>query len=272
MIFVEKLRAAAHRNNSWLCVGLDPELSRLPAFLRERHGVKALLEFNRAIIEATADLVCAYKPNLAFYEMLGPLGLEMLSRTRELIPPEIPVIADAKRGDIEHTARAYARALFEHYRFDAVTVNPLMGFDSVAPFLEYSEKCTFLLVRTSNPGARDFQELTCGGKPLYQHIAEKARHWNTRKNVGVVVGATAPHELSLVRQIIGDEMSILVPGVGTQGGDLEHAVKNSVNSQKELGIIAVSRGVLFASQGEDFAQAARTAALALRDEINRFRT
>ena len=271
MSFLDKLYQAARRNTSWLCIGLDSELSKLPAFLRERHGAHAVLEFNRAIIEATADLVCAYKPNLAFYEMLGPVGLEILSQTRELIPAEIPVIGDAKRGDIENTARAYAKALFEYYRFDAATVNPFMGFDSVAPFLEYSDKCTFLLVRTSNPGARDFQELHCEGKPLYQCLAEKAREWNTRKNVGVVVGATAPDELAIVRRIVGDEMPILVPGVGAQAGDLAQAVKNSVNSYKELAIINVSRSVIFASHGEDFAQAAREAAMTLRDEINRAR-
>jgi orotidine-5'-phosphate decarboxylase len=271
MNFLEKLQAAARQNKSWLCVGLDSELSKIPTFVRERHGTHAVFEFNRAIIEATSDLVCAYKINLAFYEMLGPVGLEILSKTRELIPQEIPVIADAKRGDIENTARAYAKALFEYYRFDAATVNPLMGFDSIAPFLEYSEKCAFLLVRTSNPGARDFQELNCAGKPLYQHIAEKAYQWNTRQNVGVVVGATAPQELSLVRRIVGDEMPILVPGVGAQGGDLERAVKNSVNSRGELAIITASRSVLFASQERDFAQAARKAAQELRDAINRFR-
>lgn len=267
--FLDKLCAAARQNNSWLCIGLDSELSKLPVFLRERYGPHALLEFNRAIIEATADLVCAYKPNLAFYEMLGPLGLEILYKTRELIPTEIPVIADAKRGDIENTARAYAKALFEYYRFDAVTVNPLLGFDSVVPFLEYPEKCTFLLVRTSNPGARDFQELPCDGKPLYQHLAQKAREWNTRENVGVVVGATAPNELAIVRQIVGDEMPILVPGVGAQAGDLAQAVKSSVNSRGELAIISVSRSVIFASQAEDFAQAARKAAQTLHEAINR---
>lgn len=271
MNFLDKLCTAARQNTSWLCVGLDSELSKLPAFLRERYSTHAVLEFNRAIIEATADLVCAYKPNLAFYEMLGPQGLEILYKTRELIPQEIPVIGDAKRGDIENTARAYAKALFEHYRFDAATVNPLMGFDAVAPFVEYSERCAFLLVRTSNPGARDFQDLECQGKPLYQRVAEKAREWNTRKNVGVVVGATAPNELAIVRRIVGDEMPLLVPGVGAQAGDLEKSVKNSVNSHKELAIINVSRSVIFASSGKDFAQAARKAAMTLRDEINRAR-
>lgn len=271
MSFLDKLYNAARQNKSWLCIGLDSELSKLPTFLRERHGPHAVLEFNKAIIEVTGDLICAYKPNLAFYEMLGPLGLEILYRTRELVPKEIPVIADAKRGDIENTARAYAKALFEYYRFDAATINPFMGFDSVAPFLEYSGKCAFLLVRTSNPGARDFQELNCESKLLYQRLAEKAREWNTHRNVGVVVGATAPNELAIVRQIIGDEMPILVPGVGAQAGDLEKAVKNSVNSRGELAIINVSRSVIFASQSEDFAQAARKAAIALRDGINRYR-
>jgi orotidine-5'-phosphate decarboxylase len=268
MTFLEKIRAAAQRNKSWLCVGLDPEFSKLPRFLRERHG--SVLEFNRAIIEATADLVCAYKPNLAFYEMLGPQGLEILQRTRELIPKEIPVIGDAKRSDIEHTARAYATALFDCYHLDAVTVNPLLGSDSMAPFLERPDKCTFVLVRTSNPGAREFQELNCEGKPLYQRFAEKAREWNTKGNVGVVVGATAPQELAVVRSIIGNDMPILVPGVGAQAGDLEQAVKHSVNPQGEWAIINASRSVIFASPGEDFAQAARKAAMTLRDEINRF--
>lgn len=272
MSFLDKLCQAARRNSSWLCVGLDSELSKLPQFLRERYGSGAVLEFNRAIIEATSDLVCAYKPNLAFYEMLGPLGLEILYKTRELIPKEIAVIGDAKRSDIPNTARAYAQALFEYYRFDAVTVTPWMGFDSVAPFLEYSDKCTFLLVRTSNPGARDFQELDCAGKPFYQRVAEKARQWNTKDNVGVVVGATTPRELAVVRQIIGDRMPILVPGVGAQAGDLKQAVQHSMNSQRELAIINAARSVIFASSGADFAQAARKVAMALRDEINRSRT
>lgn len=271
MTFLEKVRAVAQRNKSWLCVGLDSELAKLPSFLRERHGPQAVFEFNKAIIEATADLVCAYKPNLAFYEMLGPMGLEILAHTRELIPQEIPVIGDAKRGDIENTARAYAKALFEHYRFDAATVNPLMGSDSIAPFLERPDRCAFVLVRTSNPGAQDFQELDCEGKPLYQRLAEKARQWNTKNNVGIVVGATIPRELAVVRQIIGNEMPILVPGVGAQAGDLEQAVKHSVNSHGELAIINVARSVIFASQSEDFAQAARKVAMTLRDEINRYR-
>lgn len=269
--FLEKLCTAAQRHRSWLCVGLDSEFAKIPLFLRERYGRDALLEFNRAIIEATGDLVCAYKPNLAFYEMLGPPGLELLAKTRELIPREIPVIADAKRGDMENTARAYAKALFEHYNFDAVTVNPLLGFDAVAPFLEYHDRGVFILVRTSNPSAHEIQDLESAGRPLYQHLAGKARAWNAHKNIGVVVGATAPQELALVRKIVGDEMPILIPGVGAQAGDLERAVKNAVNAQGALAIINAARSVIFASSGQDFAQAAREAALQLRDALNRAR-
>lgn len=271
MAFLERLLAAAQRHRSWLCVGLDAEFSKIPLFWRERYGCNALLEFNRAIIEATADLVCAYKPNLAFYEMLGPRGLEILERTRALIPPEIPVIADAKRGDIENTSKAYAQALFEYYKFDAATVNPLMGWDAVAPFLAYKEQGILLLVRTSNPGARDFLELDCAGRPLYQHLAEKARAWNVHKNIGVVVGATAPQELSIVRGIVGDEVPILVPGVGAQAGDLEQALQHGMNARGELAIINVARSVIFASAGEDFAQAARHEAWRWRAEIQRVR-
>lgn len=272
MTFIEKVCTVARRNQSWLCVGLDSELSKLPGFLKERHGPEAVLEFNKAIVEATADLVCAYKPNLAFYEMLGPKGLELLKKTHELIPKEIPVIADAKRSDVENTARAYAIALFDYYKFDAVTVNPLLGYDSIAPFGERADKLVFLLVRTSNPSAHDFQELDCAGKPLYQRLAEKAREWNTKGNVGVVAGATAPQELATVRKIIGDEVPILVPGVGAQAGDLEQAVKHGMNARGELAIINASRSVIFASSGEDFAQAARKAARTLRDEINHWRS
>ncbi len=269
MTFLEKLCRAAQRQQSWLCVGLDSEFSKIPLFLHERYGRDAVLEFNRAIIAATSDLVCAYKPNLAFYEMLGPPGLEILAQTRALIPQEIPVIADAKRSDIENTARAYAQALFAHYNFDAVTVNPLLGFDAIAPFLEYHDRGVFVLVRTSNPSAHEIQDLEFAGRPLYQHLAERARAWNAHNNIGVVVGATAPQELAVVRKIIGEEMPILVPGVGAQAGDLESAVKNAVNAQGALAIISASRSVIFASAGQDFAQAARAAALQLREAIKR---
>jgi orotidine-5'-phosphate decarboxylase len=236
---------------------LDSEFEKLPRFLVERHGVGAVFEFNKQIIDATADLVCAYKPNLAFYEALGPAGLEQLQKTREYIPREIPVIADGKRGDIENTARLYAQAFFGYYQFDAATVNPLMGGDAVAPFLQWREKLSFILCRTSNPGARDFQELDCQNRRLYQRLAEKAREWNAHRNVGVVVGATAPRELANVRAIVGEEMFLLIVGLGAQGAPWKSAVRGGVNARGERAIFNLAREIIFASSEKDFAQAAR---------------
>jgi len=266
--FIQKLDAICQKNQSLLCVGLDPEYEKLPKFLCENHGVSAIFEFNKQLIDATADLVCAYKPNLAFYEALGPAGLEALYKTIEYIPKEIVTLADAKRGDLNNTARQYAKALFEFYKFDSATINPLMGYDSIAPYLKYSDKLIFLLARTSNPGATDFQELECSGKPLYEHIARKAYEWNTGKNIGLVVGATAPKELSAIRKIIGEEMPILLPGVGAQSGDLAQSIKNGLGAHKGRLLVNVSRDVIFASSEKDFAQAARRRAKHWRDQIN----
>ncbi|MBI1744772.1 orotidine-5'-phosphate decarboxylase [Candidatus Acetothermia bacterium] len=266
-----KLDAVCASNQSLLCIGLDPEYEKLPRFLVGKYGVNALFEFNKQIIDATADLVCAYKPNLAFYEALGPAGLEELQKTREYIPKEIITLADAKRGDLENTARQYAKALFEFYQFDSATVNPLMGYDSLAPYLRYSDKLIFLLCRTSNPGARDFQELNCEGKPLYQHLAESAREWNKDQNIGLVVGATAPRELGIIRKTIGNEMPILLPGIGAQSGDLEQSVKNGMGANKARLLVNVSRDVIFASSEKDFVQAARRRAEHWRARINQYR-
>lgn len=267
MDFVQKLRQAMQNHNSLLCVGLDPEPARMP--------ISDTFEFNRAIIDATADLVCAYKPNIAFYEAQGIEGLRALERTIAHIPSDIPVIGDAKRGDIGNTALAYARALFEVLGFDAVTVNPYLGRDSLEPFLAYAERGIFILCRTSNPGAADFQDLLCqeGDQsiPLFEVVAKRAREWNDRGNVGLVVGATFPEELKQVRELCPD-MPILIPGVGPQGGDLERAVRYGMDSHGEGAIITSSRQVIYASGGDDFANAARGAAQALRDEINRFRS
>jgi orotidine-5'-phosphate decarboxylase len=251
-----------------LCVGLDSEYEKLPKCLTEQYGVNALFEFNKQIIDATADLVCAYKPNLAFYEALGPAGLEALHQTVEYIPKEIVKLADAKRSDLENTSRQYAKALFEFYGFDAATINPLMGYDSIAPYLKYSEKLIFLLARTSNPSARDFQELDCAGKPLYEEIARRAQEWNTEKNIGVVVGATAPNELSSIRNIIGEAMPILLPGIGSQAGDLTQSVKNGLGANKGRLLVNVSRDVIFASPEKDFALVARQRAEYWRHQIN----
>lgn len=270
MNFLEKLLNAARTNRSLLCIGLDPDPELMP------WGDVA--EFNRAIIDATQDLVCAYKPNLAFYEVLGVDGLKALEKTVDYIPADIPVIGDAKRGDIGSTARAYARALFETLGFDAATVNPYLGYDSLEPFIEYREKGVFILCRTSNAGSAHFQDLLLceksakageGEKPLFEVVAQRAREWNTFGNVGLVVGATYPEELRRVRQLC-PQMPLLIPGIGAQGGDLASAVRYGVDDQGEKAIISSSRQIIYASKGKDFAEAARGAALKLRDEINRY--
>ncbi len=262
MNFIEKLAQAAHKNNSLLCVGLDPDPKLMPPGL-------SIAEFNREIIAATRDLVCAYKPNLAFYEAQGIAGLEALQQTVSYIPQDIPVIGDGKRGDIGNTAKAYARALFEHFNFDAVTVNPYLGSDSVEPFLQYQDRGVFILCRTSNAGAMDFQSLRCepGGIPLFEMVARKASQWNTHGNIGLVVGATYPEELKQLRQSYPD-MPLLIPGVGAQGGDLALVVRYGADIKREKTIINSSRQILYASSDKDFAPAARRAAQELRDQIN----
>jgi orotidine-5'-phosphate decarboxylase len=266
MNFTEKLFQAVQRNSSLLCLGLDPDPELMPQV--------SVFEFNKAIIDATPDIVCAYKPNLAFYEALGIEGLTALQKTIDYIPDHIPVIGDAKRSDIGHTAQAYAKALFETLGFDAATVNPYLGYDSIEPFISYVEKATFILCRTSNPGAIDFQALAyrSGRKgdeqqPLFVRVAQKAREWNKKNNIGLVVGATYPEELKEVRQLC-PEMTLLIPGIGTQGGDLASAVRYGVDAKGERAIFSSSRQILYASKGSDFAQAARQAADELRRQIN----
>jgi orotidine-5'-phosphate decarboxylase len=262
--FVEKLVNASRKNRSLLCVGLDSDPAQIP-------GGLSVFEFNKAIIDATSDLVCAYKPNLAFYEVLGAGGFDALKQTVDYIPADIPVIADAKRGDIGNTARAYARALFSHFNFDATTVSPYLGLDSLEPFIEYQDKAIFILCRTSNAGAVDFQSLICEGendrRPLFEVVARKVGQWNKHDNIGLVVGATYPEELKLIREIQPD-MPLLIPGIGAQGGDLALTVRYGVDARGEKAVINSSRQIIFASKGKDFAEAARQTALALRDGIN----
>jgi len=264
MNFIEKLTNATRRNKSLLCVGLDPDPERIP----DRVGV---FEFNKAIIDATADLVCAYKLNLAFYEALDDVGIDALKQTIRYIPDDIPVIGDAKRGDIGNTAKAYAKAIFSILNFDAATVNPYLGFDSIEPFIQYTDKGVFILCRTSNAGALDFQSLRCeaesGYRPLFEIVALKASQWNTHGNIGLVVGATYPEELRLIRNNHPD-MLLLIPGIGAQGGELSSAVRYGVDSKGEKAIINSSRQIIYASPEKDFAQAARQAASSLRDQIN----
>lgn len=264
MNFTEKLAAAVRKNKSLLCIGLDPD----PKLMPEKIGI---FEFNKAIIEATSDLVCAYKPNFAFYEAFGIEGLNALKRTVECIPDNIVTIADAKRSDIGNTAKAYARAIFDYYKFDATTVNPYLGFDSIEPFIQYRDKGIFILCRTSNASAVDFQSLHCEienkHRPLFEIVALKASEWNTYGNIGLVVGATYPEELRLIRQAYPD-IPLLIPGIGTQGGDLALTVRYGVDARKEKTIINSSRQIIYASKGQNFAEAARHAATTLRDQIN----
>jgi orotidine-5'-phosphate decarboxylase len=264
--FIEKLQAAAERNNSLLCVGLDPDPKLMP--------VADVAEFNRAIIEATSDLVCAYKPNLAFYEALGPAGHEALEETLKVIPSWIPVIGDSKRGDIGNTAAAYAKAMFGVWGFDCVTVNAFGGQDSVEPFLDYHDKGVLVWCRSSNPGARELQDLIVtpplGGdsRPFYEWVAISAAKWNTHGNVGLVVGATYPDELEVIRDLCPD-MPILIPGVGEQEGSLEKSTLAGIDVKGRNAIVSASRGVLYA--GKDpatYPDDARNAALQLRDRMN----
>ncbi len=267
MTFREKLVNAAQRNASLLCVGLDPDPNRL-------HNAD-VTSFLCSIIDATSDLVCAYKPNLAFYEQMGKAGYPALQAVLAAIPKDIPVIADAKRGDVGHTAEAYARAIFDQLGFDAVTVTPYLGGDSVEPFLIREDKAAIIVCRTSNAGARDFQDLPVefegAARPLYEVIAERAKVWNTRGNVGLVAGATYPSELARLRELCPD-MFFLVPGIGAQEGDLGAAVRAGLDADNAGIIINASRQVLYDSEGERSAESARREALSLRDAIQRERT
>ncbi|MCX7765714.1 MAG: orotidine-5'-phosphate decarboxylase [Candidatus Sumerlaeia bacterium] len=263
--FFEKLEELTRANNSLLCVGLDSDLAHLPKISLLKKNPQVW--FNHQVIEATSDLVCAYKINFAFYESLGSEGWENLTLTRKLIPPHIPVIADTKRNDIGNTARHYAKAIFEILHFDATTVNPYLGYDSLEPFFQFRDKGVFVLCLTSNPGASDFQL-----PDLFLQVAEKCRVWNDKfGNVGLVVGATYPEQMREIRQTF-PEGWFLVPGVGAQQGDLETVVRTGLRLTDNRGlIINVSRSIIFASAEADFAQEARATAEKLRQQINSIR-
>ncbi|HLF78804.1 MAG TPA: orotidine-5'-phosphate decarboxylase [Dehalococcoidia bacterium] len=263
--FVEKLKDAVQRNNSLVCIGLDPDPALMP--------IEDVAEFNKKIVEATSDLVCAYKPNLAFYEALGDEGMEALRYTLRVIPPDIPVIADAKRGDIGNTSAAYARAIFEVLGFDAMTVNPYGGKDAVEPFLEYADKGIIIWARSSNPSAREFQDLIVDDlgtkRPLWQAVVIKAQEWNTRGNVGIVMGATYPAQLAEARAIC-PEMPILVPGIGAQEGSLRDTVMAGLTKARDGIMVSASRSIIYAARDSDYPMAARAAAAQLRDQIIRY--
>lgn len=268
--FIHALRSAWQRNHSLVCVGLDPEPAKFPAHLKGRPD--AVFEFCAAIVDATADLVCTYKPQIAHFAALrAEEALERLIAHIHDRHPGVPVILDAKRGDIGSTAQHYASEAFERYRADAVTLNPYLGRDSIQPFLDRADKGVVLLCRTSNPGGADFQALDCGGAPLYLRVAESiARDWNAHGNCALVTGATWPQELGKVRAVVGD-MPLLVPGIGAQGGDVEAVLRHGLAADGNGLMISSSRAILYAGTGEDFARAARAAAQALRDDINRHR-
>ena len=268
MNFSQRLRRIQRKHKSLLCIGLDTDINKLPEFLFAFGD--PVYEFNRRIIDATKDLVCAYKINLAFYEVTGEHGWYTVHQTLARIPEEIVTIGDAKRGDIGNSSALYAKLIVDDYEFAACTVNPYMGEDSVKPFLKNAHQGAFLLALTSNPGAKDFQYLKAGGKPLYEHVVARAKKWNMKKNCGLVVGATRPKELQRIRKLAPD-LPILIPGVGAQGGDLKSAVRYGCDRHGELAIINASRSIIYASGGEDFAEAARAAALSMRDQINAHR-
>ncbi|MFC4525386.1 orotidine-5'-phosphate decarboxylase [Dyella halodurans] len=275
MHFMQSLHQAWTRNNSLVCVGLDPEPAKFPAHLQDSND--AVFEFCRAIVDATADLVCSYKPQIAHFAALrAEDALERLIAHIHAKHPGVPVILDAKRGDIGSTAQHYATEAFERYGADAVTLNPYLGRDSIQPFLNRADKGVILLCHTSNPGAADLQDLRVTDEdgnslPLYQHVAKIiAKDWNGHRNCALVTGATWPEQLGEVRALVGD-MPLLVPGIGAQGGDVEAVVRNGRSADGAGLLISSSRAILYAGNGADFAQAARAATLELRDSINRYR-
>lgn len=250
---------------SFLCVGLDTDIKKIPEHLNETDD--PMFEFNKAIIDSTKDLAVAYKPNLAFYESLGSKGWESLEKTMAYIPNDIFTIADAKRGDIGNTSKLYARAFFDNMNFDSVTVAPYMGHDSVMPFLEFENKWVILLALTSNEGAIDFQflPLEMSNKKLYEKVLDRSQDWGTTENMMYVVGATRGEAIGDVRKLIPDHF-LLVPGVGSQGGSLEDVAKYGLN--KDCGLLVnSSRGIIYASSGEDFAEKARESALELQQRM-----
>ncbi|UJB20182.1 MULTISPECIES: orotidine-5'-phosphate decarboxylase [Lysobacter] len=270
MSFMQSLRQRWHSADTLVCVGLDPEPAKFPA--RFAAAGDAVFAFNRDIIDATAEYACAFKPQIAHFAALR--AEDALTRLIEYVHathPGIPVILDSKRGDIGSTAQHYVSEAFDRYGADAVTANPYLGRDSVQPFLDRADRGVVVLCRTSNPGAGDLQDLLVDGRPLYQHVAEKvARDWNGNGNCSLVVGATWPSQLREVRAIVGD-VPFLVPGVGAQGGDVEAVVGNAKTADGTGLMVSSSRAILYASAGEDYAQAAAIAAKSLRDQINRYR-
>lgn len=273
MNFLTKLDKAITKNNSLLCVGLDPDISKLPAHIASQKD--AFFIFNKAIIDATADIVCAYKPNSAMFEAYGADGITQLKKTCDYINtnyPIIPIILDFKRADIGNTNNFYADFAFKYLNVDAITINPYMGKTANNEFLNYKDKGIIVLCRTSNPSAGEFQDLIVDGKPLYQLVAKNVmKSWNTNNNCLLVMGATYSEEIAQVRKIVGPNAVFLVPGVGAQGGDVKSFVTAGLGANKRGLIINSSREVIYSSNGKDFAKAAKSKALNTRNTINNYR-
>jgi|SRR5579859_5856362 len=272
MIIQQKLTTIIQKNNSLVCVGLDSDFEKLPEHIKTVENPQ--FTFNKKIIDATNDVVCAYKPNSAFYEALGDRGITQLKMTCDYIKktyPEIFLILDAKRADIGNTNQGYLEYAFNYLEADAITLHPYLGSEALKPFLDRTDKGSIILCRTSNPGAGEFQDLLIYDEPLYKYVCKKVvNEWNKNNNCMLVVGATYPKEIAELRKLAG-EMTFLVPGIGAQGGDIEQTVKGGINSQKAGMIINSSRGIIFASTGEDFAEKAREETVKLREEINKYR-
>lgn len=272
MNFQTKLDTLIQKNNSLVCVGLDSDIEKLPESVNTKENPQ--FEFNKAIIDATHDLVCAYKPNPAFYEARGERGVRELKMTCDYINqtyPEVPIIIDAKRGDIGNTNEGYAKYVFNYFGADAITVMPYMGIESLSAYFNYTDKGIIVGCHSSNPGAEEFQELIINGKPLYELVAEEiVKQHGDNPNTMIFMGATFPERLTQIRTIVGD-MTFLVPGVGAQGASVETVVKAGLNSQKAGMIINSSRGIIFASGGDDFAEKARGETEKLRNDINQYR-
>jgi uridine monophosphate synthetase len=263
--FIAKLTAAIDRNNSLLCVGLDPDPKKFPEHFPQTIDTTALIIWGQAIIEQTADLVCCYKPNFAFYEQYGPAGLAALRQTIAVVPANIPILLDAKRGDIGSTATAYAHAAFEVWGADAITVNPYLGRDSIDPFLNFPGKMVFVLCYTSNPSAREVQEFGAKDEKLFEHIIRQGQTWGSLEQIGFVVGATQPQALARVRSLMPDRAHwILAPGIGAQGGNLAEALAVGLDGTGSGLIVPASRSIIYAKDP-------RSAARKLRNEINQER-
>ncbi|MGH2377584.1 MAG: orotidine-5'-phosphate decarboxylase [Candidatus Limnocylindria bacterium] len=262
MPFLEKLAAASRARDSIVCIGLDPEPDRIPGHLGS--GPQAAVRFLRGIVRATADHACAYKPNIAFYEQYGQAGMDVLSLTLGSIPSDIPVVLDAKRGDVPNTSAAYARALFGRWRADAATVAPYVGLDSIAPFCELGY--ALVLARTSNPGARDLQDLPVEGRPLYEHVVERCVERFPADRCGFVIGATYPAEARRLRELAPDRL-FLLPGIGVQGGG-EEAIRAALDARGGGVLPSASRSVIYASDGTDFERAAELVARELKESAN----